>query len=304
MGSNYLAAWPDGYGLTYPLDLGLGEQASAIIDAYLKRPDGLVYNVDANGAPCSMAAAVPAQTFKLTGAIAAGSNVVATVSPALIRSDMIGRVLVLDNTVAASREACVISAVSGNNQVTFSTVQFAHASGALAQTGLTISEDRSVPSKRSIARVAKWPIVNVLSILGRYAYGRRSDQVGGLYQEMNLLAAVQTFGGPPEWITVPVGQCSWSDSTGEIWIPAGLLMAYYSDVRVEYIAGYASGNVPDPIIRATVAVAGALGGPTSSMGGQVRTMKAGTTEIDRFTASVLDDDTRRAIEPFKARTMF
>jgi hypothetical protein len=79
-----------------------------------------------------------------------------------------------------------------------------------------------MPNKRSVARVAKWPIINVVSLLGRYAYGRRSDQVGGLYQEMNLLASVQTFGGPPQWIPINVTQSSWSDQNGDIWVPAGM----------------------------------------------------------------------------------
>ena len=298
MGSNYLVARGGEF------DMPVAQRASSIIDAYLKRPEGLVYNTDASGAPCSMAAASASMTFKLSSAIAAGSNITATVTPALVKQDYVGKVLVLDNTSATVREACVISSVTGNNQVTLLTVQFPHAVGAVAQTGLTISEDRSVPSKRSIARLARWPVVNVVSILGRYAYGRRSDQVGGLYQEMNLLAAVQTFGGPPQWIPVPVAQCSWSDSTGEIWIPAGLLMAYYSDVRIEYIAGYAVGNVPDPVVHATAAVASALIGSSSELGGQVRLMRAGDTEIQRFAASVLDDDARRSLEPFKARTTF
>jgi hypothetical protein len=48
MGSNYLDGIEDGYGLSLPLAPGLGELASAIVDSYLMRPEGLVYVQDGN----------------------------------------------------------------------------------------------------------------------------------------------------------------------------------------------------------------------------------------------------------------
>lgn len=302
MGSNYLGDVVDGYGLTFPLAPGLGEQASAIVDAYLKRPEGLVYQTDNTGAPIYMAALSPTLTFKIAGAISPGANVSVGVLPAIVRPDMIGEVLILD-AGQDIQEACVVVATSGNNQITLGTVINSHALAAKAQAGLVITEDRSLPSKRSIARVAKWPIASVLSLLGRYAYGRRSDQIGGLYQEVNLLASIQAFGGPPEWIPVPVAQCSWSDATGEIWVPAGLLLAYYSDARIKYVAGYPANGVPDPIVRASAAIAAALQA-NSNFGGQISALKAGGTSMTRFFASNVDADTLRSIDPFIARTMF
>jgi hypothetical protein len=303
MGSNYLANVTDGYGLPTSLPTGLAQQASSIIDAYLKRPEGLVYTVDQSGAPCSMVAASPTQTYTLQGSITAGSNVVVTISPALVKPDLVGEVLVLDNSSSSLCEACVVSSTSGNNQITLSSVKYAHTSGALAQAGLVIKEDRNCPSKRSIIRVSRGPIANVVSLLGRYAYGRRSDQVGGLYQEMNLLAAVQTFGGPPQWIPIPTTQCSWSDQTQEVWVPAGMLMAYYSDVRVSYVAGYTAANLPDPIIRATVSIATALNG-NGGLSTQMKYFAAGDTKAMRFSASLMDDDMYKMLDPFKAKTMF
>lgn len=302
MASNYLANVTDGYGITPPITVSLALQASAFIDAYLKRPEGLLYNIDANGNPCSMASATPELTFTLSGPISPGTKVVATVTPAIIKLDYIGEVFVIDNSSANLREACVVVATNGTNQVTLGNVQFSHSAGALAQTGLLITEDRNCPSKRSIIRVAKGPIVNVLSLLGRFAYGRRSDQVGGLYQEMNLLAAVQTFGGPPQWIPIQLAQCSWSNATGEIWIPASVLLAYYSDVRARYIAGYA--DVPEPIVAATISVASGISQAGGALAGQIKMLAAGNSKIERFGASILDDDTRRLLDPFKAKTMF
>lgn len=300
-GSNYLVIATNGYGLSWPLDVGLAEQASAIVDSYLKRPEGLIYKTDSNGNPCAMAATTPTMTYSLSGSISPGVNVVASVTPANIRPDMVGDVIVFDFLTPASVEACVIVATTGNNQITLDRVQFTHASGRKGDLGRLITEDRSCPSKRSIIRVAKWPIVTVTSLLGRYAYGRRSDQVGGLYQEMNLLASVQTFGGPPQWMPITVAQASWSDSAGEIWVPAGMLLAYYSDVRVRYIAGYAS--VPDPVMRATAQIATALQA-MDGMAGEMKMMAAGDTRIERFSASMIDENCKAMLDPYKARTTF
>ena len=211
MGSNYLQGVTDGFGLPTPLPAGVAQLASTIVDSYLKRPEGLIYTQDTNGNPCAMSALDPTFSYKLAGPIAPGTNVTVQVTPANIRPDFVGEVLVLDSANPSLVESCVVVSTVGNNTITLGTVQFAHASGTAADVGRVISEDRNCPSKRSIVRINKYPIINVLSMLGRYAYGRRSDQVGGLYQEMNLLASVQTFGGPPEWVPIAITQSSWSE---------------------------------------------------------------------------------------------
>ena len=91
--------------------------------------------------------------------------------------------------------------------------------------------------------------------------------------------------------------------TGEIWVPAGMLMAYYSDARIRYVAGFTASAIPDPIIRATAAIAAAMQA-TSNFAGQVKSLQAGGSKMDRFFASNVDADTMRALAPYAARTMF
>lgn len=304
-GSNYLDGEENLYGLQLPLPDGVAQQASAIVDSNLKRPEGLVYVNDKNGNPSYMKAKVPSFTYKLS-ALTAGNNVTATVSPPNLRQDFAGEVLVLDRGNPDLMETVVVTGAPSASQVTLQSVQFNHSANVTADIGMTVAEERSVPSKRSIVRYAKFPCVQILSLMGRYAYGRRSDQVGGLYQEQNLLAAVQTFGGPPQWITIPLAQVSWSDETGEIWVPAGLLMAYYSDVKMRYVAGFA--KTPDPIVRATAAIAQSLTSAANLYGGNIKTIAAGDSRIERFGGSYggtnIDADTRRLLEPFKARLFY
>lgn len=299
--SNYLDGIADTYGLPNPLPVGLAALASGIVDSYLKRPEGLVYVSDNNGNPCAMKSLTPSASYTLSGSIAPGTNVVATVTPANIRPDMVGEVLVLDFSTPNIVEACVVVATTGNNQVTLGTVQFAHASGGKADVGRVIAEDRNCPAKRSIIRVAKHPIINVLSLLGRYAYGRRTDQVGGLYQEMNLLASVQAFGGPPMWVPISTAAASWSSQTGEIWVPAGMLMAYYSDVRARYVAGFP--EAPTPVVRATAQIASSIVAQVG-MPGNIKVLSAGDSKLERFSASTLDADVKSLLDPYRARSMY
>ncbi|WP_024516838.1 hypothetical protein [Bradyrhizobium sp. Tv2a-2] len=308
-GSNYLDGEENLFGfpggLPTVLPSGVGEQASAIVDAYLKRPEGLVYVTDKNGNPAFMKAAVPSMTYTVTsGAITAGNLVTVTVSPANIRPDMIGEVMVINRNGPDELEAVVVQGTSGNNTLTFQTCQFNHGASAELDVGLVITEERSMPNKRSIARYSKWPMPTIMSLMGRYAYGRRSDQVGGLYQEMNLLASVQTFGGPPQWIPISITQCSWSDSTGEIWVPAGMLLAYYSDVKIKYVAGFTASNVPDEIVRATASVAAALISAQAYGGAGLKMISAGDMRIERFSSTYLDGDSKKLLDRYKARLTF
>lgn len=301
--SNYLEGVTDGYGLPSSLPPGLALLASDIVDSYLKRPEGLVYVCDANGKPYAMQNALPTFSYTLQAAIQPGFNVSVNVTPDLVRPDLIGEVLTIDFGNDQVGESCVVVQTSGRNNITLKHVQFAHESGAVADVGRVVTEDRNAPNKRSLVRVAKWPIVHVQSLLGRYAYGRRSDQVGGLYQELNLLAAVQTFGGPPQWLPIQVEQSSFSDSTGEIWVPAGVLLAYYSDVRIKYITGYTQANIPRPIVRATSQIASALI-QTAGTPGQIKTIYAGDTRLEKFSSTIIDNDMRSLLDPFKARSMY
>lgn len=297
--SNYLDGQENLYGLPSQLPDGLAEQASSIVDSVLKRPEGLIYAADKNGNPSYMKGLSPSFSYKIQGAVAPGSKVQVTVTPN-IRVDFVGEVLVLDRANPDALETVVVDSVVLPNQVVFRTVQFAHADQTAADVGMVITEERNLPAKRSLARYSRSPMASLLSLMGRYAYGRRSDQVGGMYQEMNLLASVQTFGGPPQWLPIDINQASWSDSTATIWVPAGMLLAYYSDVKLKYVAGFP--QVPDPVVRATCNIARSLtaGGIFGNVG-NIKTISAGDTRIERFGATNVDEDTKKLLSPFNAQ---
>lgn len=300
-GSNYLDGQEGLYGLTPPIPAGLAEQASAIVDNYLKRTEGLIYSVDKNGNPTCMKALTPSMQFKIAAPTSAGTNVVVTITPPIARSDLIGEVLVLDRSSPDTMEAVVVGGFLAPDKLTLVNVQFAHAADCKADMGLVITEERSCPAKRPIVRYSRYPCVTILSLMGRYGYGRRSSQFYG-GPEDNLFASVQQFGGPPTWTSIPLSTVSWSDATGEIWIPASNLMTYYSDVKIRYVAGFY--DPPDPIVRATAAIAQSLLTSSQFAGGGIKTIQAGDTRIERFGSTNMDDDTRNILNDFKARIFY
>lgn len=300
--SNYLDGQTGLYGLPATLPAGVAEQASSIVDNHLNRPEGLIYVSDKNGNPAFMRALTPSFSYAVPGGIPAGQNVTVTVTPPNVRIDLIGEVLVLDQNNPDLLEAVVVAGVQGNNQLTLQNVQFTHGANAKMDMGMVLAEERSVPAKRSVVRYSKYPCVAILSLMGRYGFGRRSDQMGGLYQELNLLSAVQTFGGPPQWIPIALAQTSWSDATGEIWVPAGTLLAYYSEVKMRYVAGFPT--PPDPIVRATSSIAQGLISSNNFGGGNVKSISAGDSRIQKFGPTYIDEDTRMLLKDFKARSFY
>lgn len=277
-------------------------QASAVLDAYLKRPEGLVWVPDSQGSPCYMAALNPSLALTLTGAIAPGQNVQATLTGAASLLQP-GDVVILDRAAPSLVEACVVTAASapgGGSSITFQSVINAHSINATVEVGLVIDEKRYMPASRPLTTVSRTPVMRVISGVGRYGYGRRGDSADYNMEQFNLLAAVSRFGGPPVWeVFQPGYPAGWDAQTGQVWVPAGIMLAYYSEVKLRYIAGFQSSNIPSIVKQACATILQAqLATPRM---GQAKSIKAGDTSIVSFAASVLDEDTKQALEPFASR---
>lgn len=277
-------------------------QATRVANNYLSRPEGVLWSPDANGAPAYMTHKDPSLTLALASGISPGSNVVATLTNPgnAIGTQSIGQAVILDRAALNTAEACIITAVSANT-VTLSSVQFSHSSGATMDFGLTLSEEVPLPNKRTTVRLSRTPVAQLLSGFGRYGYGRRSQQFAGPDINTNLLAYVGAFGGPPMWTQFPLGETDINMNTGEVWIPPGLLLAYFSDVRIHYVAGWSKANLPTNIKQAVAnIVRGMIDAPLS---GNAQNIKAGDAAITRFSATALDEDTKALLQPYRALTM-
>jgi hypothetical protein len=279
--------------------------ASALIDAHLARREGLLYGVDGNGAPAYMLGLSPSITLALTTAIAPGSAVQATVTgpAAMLRP---GSVLIADQASPSITEALVVQSVL-NQTVTFTNVQFAHAAGAQLLDGLVITEQRTMPQDRPITQVSRTPIVAALSGVGRYGYQRRGDDGFGNMDTYNLLAVMSKFGGPPAWEPFTLQSNSIDPQTGQLWIPAGVLLAYYTEVRVSYIAGWTYANLPYEIKQACANI---INNQAALQGipGSIQKAQTGAGSLTRFAgaggvqpSAAIDADTAALLAPYKAR---
>ena len=282
-------------------------QASVLIDAFLRRPAGLVYATDATGNPCYMAALAPELTLTSTAGFGPGNGLTIPVSGPLSMLQ-VGDCVVLDRSNPSlveaaqviSMDAVAMTMTLGSSAVQGIGVQFAHSAGCTIETGLIINEKRSVPNGRSQVSLAQTPIARVVGGTGRYGYGRRGDAAAYNMSNFNLLAGVSQFGGPPAWEIWPANTAAGINAaTGELWVPAGIMLAYYSEVKVRYVAGYTYATLPSEIKLACAQLIANLA--NNPILGSVKSMKAGDTAVTQFAATAISDDIKALLNPFKPR---
>lgn len=305
MGSVYIQ--PDEYadfGLPASTTEAQVAAASGLVDAFLRRPEGLVWTPDAAGWPCYMAGLTPQLTLKLAAPIAPGANVVAQVT-GMVTPELVGQVLIVDRADGALVEAVVVTSVNteDQNSVTLQSVVRNHGVAGKMETGLVVLDERALPGNRAVTMVSRGPVARMLAVQGRYAYGRRSQQQAGIFAQPSLLASVQVFGGPPAWYPVNVANVSVSPVTGEVWIPAGALNANFSDVRLAYLPGFSADSLPVAIKAACAAVVLQVQ-EFPEMAGNIKTLQAGGTKIEKFADNVLDAQTQASLAQFSARAYF
>lgn len=275
-------------------------RSAAMVDSVLRRRDGLIWAPDRNGWPCYMLRKVPAFSFTVTGSISPGTLVSVTLpSGAQMADNWIGEAVILDRTVTGSTEACVIRSFDAPSRtVILDTVSTAHTGPFVMDFGLTIMEERSLPAQRSITRLLECPVARIHSGSGRYGYGRRDEQAIGTYADVNLLTMVSAFAGPPIWQYFSVDATSYNALTGDVWVPPGVLLAYYTEVKFRYVAGWPVDGVPDAVKQATAMLAYAI--QNGQFPGNALRLKAGDHEIQRAVATVLDQDMKRMLAPYRA----
>jgi hypothetical protein len=271
-------------------------QASTLIDAFMQRDEGLIIETGADGMPCSMKNLSPRASFSSVGAISPGAAVSITLTGP-VGMLTVGDPLVIDRTVDESREVVTVRSLNGN--VITADVKFAHADGCKLDAGLTITEQKYMPKGRTVTNLSRTPVCNVVSGLGRYGYTRRVAENAYTMNDYNLLAAMSHFGGPPIWEPWPVSVGSVDQGTGQLWIPAGTLLAYFTEIRVHYLAGWSYKDLPSPI---KLACANIINGRENmpQFAGNMSLLKAGDVTAQRFAATVLDRDTIALLSPYVA----
>jgi hypothetical protein len=274
-------------------------RASSLIDAVLGRPEGITWTPDANGWPCYMTRLTPRLTLNFTGPILPGVNVVVPVAGNIDTNpdQLIGEVIILDRLQTGILEACVVGTATATT-ITLNAVLFTHPGPVTADFGMVITELKQMPEGRSMAHLCSWPIARIHSGVGRYGYGRHGSDMYGYREEQSLLTIMQVFGSVPLWQPFPLAAASWDPLTGHVWIPSGLLLAYFNEVQIRYVAGWSQTNIPETIKQAVAALAVAM--QTNLLPGSIISYKAGDTQIVRAAATILDADTLSQLNAFRA----
>lgn len=271
-------------------------RASQIIDSFLKRPEGLIYAVDANNTPIYMQSPVASQTLTTTQSISPGKTISVTVTGAssIIQNGAVG---ILD-IGQSSVEPVIVNSVTGNTIILYN-VNNSHNSGATIQFGLLIDEQIDMFNNRPITKLSRCPVMNVIGGEGRYSYSRNNSAIQNMVDDINMLAIYSQFGGPPAWEPWTPTPSMWDINTGELWVPSGVMLSYFSQIRVHYVAGFTYANLPANIKQACANIINNIIG--SPIGADIKSYRAGDTAIERYSNTLIDNDTRDLLIMYCAR---
>ena len=269
------------------------DQASRRVDAYLGRPEGLLWSADANGQPAWMTGLTPSRIVPLPASLATGTNVQITVPYGRFTAQTVGEVVVLDRTNPLAAEACVVTAAAGNT-LTLANVQFAHAAAAAMEFGLTISLPTGVRGyARRAVRLPRAPLVQILSGVGRYAFDPRDRSPG-----VSVASAIVGGIAVQPWSAFDLSNCEIDYDSGTLALLPGTPQGGFNEVTLRYVAGWQYATLPEAIRRATANLM-RNAADSADMPANFRVMKAGDATIERFGAGgTLDADTRALLQPY------
>lgn len=260
--------------------------ASLIIDNYLNKPAGLLYEVDINGNPIYMSGLNPDFTLTATSSIAPGNSVTIPVTGALSAlnsGSTYGQTVVIDRGNSALQESCVIQSIDlVNRTVTLAHVQFSHASGILLETGLSIFEERFLQSARSVCNVSYTPVRMILAAQGTFTYPRHGDSIAYSYNTISPFAFFAQLNDEPIYQVMDATAVQFNSVSGIVYLPNSFYGNFYNDVRIYYIAGWTYTSLPASIKQACALIVN-LGNSTNisdNVVSPITKYRAGGTEID------------------------
>jgi hypothetical protein len=139
----------------------------------------------------------------------------------------------------------------------------------------------------------------IISCSGRYGYARRGQQQ--VYPDLNYAANVlqiaSFFGGPPQFTPIDITSIDFDPRTGECWVPAGLYLSQYTEVVIQYTAGFSPFLVPNAVKHATASLVRNLlsrgGGATGLKGFQAGRIRA------EFTDDLIDVNIQNVLQAYR-----
>lgn len=270
-------------------------QATGAINAYLRRPDGLVVEPDYLGRPCYIEGKLPSWTLTATAVFLSGTDVTFTVSGPVDRAAQ-GDVLIVDRSNGALTEAVTIKSVDGNN-ITIVRSERDHDIGAKLDAGLVFAEQRRITPGVTQVVAAFTPIGRILSMQGRTVEITRRNW-SEFSDAIVQIGSIQSIMGPPAWQLLDIRTVDIQPQVGSFWFPVTFMP--FEDVQFQYIAGFLRPELPWELKQAT-ANAVKYYQSVQGIAGSIQTVSVGGARIVRFENSIFDDETKIMLSPYRAR---
>jgi hypothetical protein len=154
--------------------------------------------------------------------------------------------------------------------------------------------------RSQVVQLSYLPVAAVTGIRARMMAGR--DDLGGRYEVLDAQNLVlETFFGAGQatsWTVFDPTQADLNALTGELTPPVNLFGARYVEVEVTYTAGYT-----DAPAAVKVAVAQIVRNMQAQVGGNVRSSKVDTLQLEYFSGSYVDETVRTLLVPYVASRM-
>lgn len=160
------------------------------------------------------------------------------------------------------------------------------------------SERLTIPDGYNVARCSARPVAELLGVRGRYAPGRR-DQRSTLPLGMDYYAALAVLGTGTTWQTIDVEAVDVDVASGELVLPVGFLPVWYTEVQVEYMAGFV--RTPDRVKLAVAEIINSI----RSRGASDRTFYAvGKIQSTWAGTGYLSIEARRLLAPYVVQALY
>jgi hypothetical protein len=150
----------------------------------------------------------------------------------------------------------------------------------------------SIPSDRNEVVLHYRPVIKLLDAAGRYGYGRRDRRQMNVIN-VDYLAVMAVTGNPPQFNAIDVAQIDVDPATGICWLPAGLFLVSYSQVRLKWLAGFV-----DMPARVKMAMMLLINSICAKGEGDRTQYSVGKVSRTFATASYFTQDIERALAPF------
>ena len=161
----------------------------------------------------------------------------------------------------------------------------------------TYEERIDVPADRQQVILSARPVLRILKADGRYGYGRRDRRTLNMIN-YDYLAAIAVHGSPPGYSSINIDEIDLYGATGEVWLPTGFFLVGYSEVLIQYQAGFL--QIPDRVKAALIELINIVGtkGMSDRKGYLVNKIQS-----TYWNPGYVTDDVRNMLQPYIVTTL-